>query len=36
MEPEDIAGFLEGDRKITGVARALTYRDLVRNIVLSV
>jgi len=31
MEPEDINGILEVDRKISGVARALTYRDLVRE-----
>jgi len=31
MEPEDISGILEVDRKISGVARALTYRDLVRE-----
>ena len=31
MEPEDISGILEVDRKITGMQRALTYRDLVRE-----
>jgi len=31
MEPEDISGILEVDRKISGVQRALTYRDLVRE-----
>lgn len=31
MEPEDINGILEVDRKISGVQRALTYRDLVRE-----
>lgn len=31
MEPEDIHGILEVDRKISGVQRALTYRDLVRE-----
>lgn len=31
MEPEDITGILEIDRKITGVQRAITYRDLVRE-----
>lgn len=31
MEPEDIDGILEVDRKISGTARALTYRDLVRE-----
>ena len=31
MEPEDISGILEVDQKISGVARALTYRDLVRE-----
>ena len=31
MEPEDIAGILEIDRKINGVQRAITYRDLVRE-----
>jgi predicted N-acetyltransferase YhbS len=31
MEPEDISGILDVDRKISGVARALTYRDLVRE-----
>ena len=31
MEPEDINGILEIDRKISGVQRALTYRDLVRE-----
>jgi predicted N-acetyltransferase YhbS len=32
MEPEDIDGILEVDRKISGVKRALTYRDLVREV----
>ena len=31
MEPEDITGILEIDRKISGVQRAITYRDLVRE-----
>ncbi|MCJ7748520.1 MAG: GNAT family N-acetyltransferase [Desulfobacterales bacterium] len=31
MEPEDINGILEVDRKISGVQRALTFRDLVRE-----
>jgi predicted N-acetyltransferase YhbS len=31
MEPEDIAGILEIDRKISGVQRAITYRDLIRE-----
>ena len=31
MEPEDITGILIVDGKISGVARALTYRDLVRE-----
>jgi ribosomal protein S18 acetylase RimI-like enzyme len=31
MEPEDINGILEVDRKISGVQEALTYRDLVRE-----
>jgi predicted N-acetyltransferase YhbS len=31
IEPEDINGILEVDRKISGVQRALTYRDLVRE-----
>jgi predicted N-acetyltransferase YhbS len=31
MEPEDISGILKVDQKISGVARALTYRDLVRE-----
>jgi predicted N-acetyltransferase YhbS len=31
MEPEDISGILEVDRKISGTARALTYRNLVRE-----
>jgi hypothetical protein len=31
MEPEDISGILEVDRKTSGKARALTYRDLVRE-----
>ena len=31
MEPEDIDGILEVDRKISGVQRALTYRDLVQE-----
>jgi len=31
MEPEDISGILEVDQKISGVARAPTYRDLVRE-----
>jgi ribosomal protein S18 acetylase RimI-like enzyme len=31
MEPEDIDGILAVDRKISGVQRALTYRDLVRE-----
>jgi predicted N-acetyltransferase YhbS len=32
MEPEDISGILEIDRKISGVQRAATYRDLVREV----
>lgn len=32
MEPEDIHGILEVDRKISGVQRAITYRDLVREV----
>jgi predicted N-acetyltransferase YhbS len=31
MEREDIDGILAVDRKISGVQRALTYRDLVRE-----
>ena len=31
MEPEDISGILVVDRKVSGVQRALTYRDLVRE-----
>ena len=31
MESEDITGILEVDRKISGVQRAITYRDLVRE-----
>jgi predicted N-acetyltransferase YhbS len=31
MEPEDISGILEVDRKISGKVRAITYRDLVRE-----
>ncbi len=31
MEPEDIHGILEVDRKIGGQQRAITYRDLVRD-----
>ena len=31
MEPEDISGILEVDRKTSGKAKALTYRDLVRE-----
>jgi predicted N-acetyltransferase YhbS len=31
MEPEDINGILEVDRKISGMDRAVTYRDLVRK-----
>ena len=31
MEPEDITGILIVDGKISGVARALTYRDLVHE-----
>jgi hypothetical protein len=31
MEPEDISGILVVDRKISGVQRALTYRDLVQE-----
>ena len=31
MEPEDISGILIVDPKISGVQRALTYRDLVRE-----
>ena len=30
MESEDISGILEVDQKISGVQRALTYRDLVQ------
>jgi len=29
MEPEDITGVLEVDRKITGVQRSITYTDLI-------
>ena len=36
MEPEDIGGILEVDRKINGVERALTYRDLVREALIKV
>lgn len=32
MEPEDIDGILEVDRKISGVKRAITYRDLVQEV----
>ena len=32
MEPEDIDGILEVDRKISGVKRATTYRDLVQEV----
>ena len=32
MEPEDIDGILEVDRKISGVQRAITYRDLVQEV----
>ncbi len=31
MEPEDISAIFEVDQKISGVQRALTYRDLVRE-----
>jgi len=31
MELEDISSILEVDQKISGVQRALTYRDLVRE-----
>ncbi|MBM4352092.1 MAG: hypothetical protein FJ106_19645, partial [Deltaproteobacteria bacterium] len=31
MEPEDINGILDVDRKISGAQRAITYRDLVRE-----
>jgi len=31
MESEDISGILEVDQKISGVQRALTYRDLVQE-----
>jgi predicted N-acetyltransferase YhbS len=31
MEPEDISGILEVDRKTSGKAKALTYRDLARE-----
>ena len=31
MEPEDINGILDVDRKISSVQRAITYRDLVRE-----
>jgi predicted N-acetyltransferase YhbS len=31
MEPEDISGILEVDRKISGKVRVITYRDLVRE-----
>jgi hypothetical protein len=31
MGPEDISGILVVDRKISGVQRAITYRDLVRE-----
>lgn len=31
MEPEDITGILEIDRKISGVQRAITYRYLIRD-----
>ncbi|MBS3906379.1 MAG: GNAT family N-acetyltransferase [Syntrophaceae bacterium] len=31
MEPEDINGILEIDRKISGMDRAVTYQDLVRK-----
>ena len=31
MEPEDISGILIVDRKISGVKRAITYRDLVQE-----
>ncbi|MBS3920193.1 MAG: GNAT family N-acetyltransferase [Deltaproteobacteria bacterium] len=31
MEPEDINGILEVDRKISGMDRAVTYQDLVRK-----
>ncbi|MFH0811692.1 MAG: GNAT family N-acetyltransferase [Pseudomonadota bacterium] len=32
MEPEDINGILAVDRKISGVQRALTYRDSAREV----
>ena len=32
MEPEDISGILEVDRRISGVQRASTFRDLVREV----
>jgi len=32
MEPEDIVGIQEIDRNIHGLQRALTYRDLVRDV----
>ena len=32
MEPEDITGILEIDRKISGVQRAITFRDLMREV----
>ena len=31
MEPEDISGILDIDRKISGESRAITYRDLFRE-----
>jgi predicted N-acetyltransferase YhbS len=31
MEPEDITGILEIDRKISKVQRSITYRDLIRE-----
>ncbi|MBM4278500.1 MAG: GNAT family N-acetyltransferase [Deltaproteobacteria bacterium] len=31
MEPEDINGILDVDRKISGMDRAVTYQDLVRK-----
>jgi predicted N-acetyltransferase YhbS len=31
MEPKDITGILEIDRKISGVQRAVTYRNLIRE-----
>jgi len=31
MEPEDITGILNIDRKISGVQRAITFRDLMRE-----